>query len=91
MYKALSCVSKITCDPKRNYASVCVCARACACMHAQEVFGVAIIMCPKIDFMLCTNYNGLEISGLKRMLLCNFIMESIGNVLWRVQRGNPNM
>lgn len=55
MYKALSCVSKITCDPEEELRfSVCVCARAHvrACTPS-EVFGVAIIMCPKIDFMLC--------------------------------------
>ena len=43
----------LSCDPQEEVClCVCVCVRACvrACTPS-EVFGVAIIMCPKIDFM----------------------------------------
>ena len=43
----------LSCDPEEDLRfSVCVRAHVRACTPS-EVFGVAIIMCPKIDFMLC--------------------------------------
>ena len=53
----------LSCDPEEELC-VCVCVCVCVCTRARarvhvractpsEVFGVVIIMCPEIDFMLC--------------------------------------
>ena len=47
----------LSCDPE-EFVCVCVCVCVRARVHVRactpsEVFGVVIIMCPEIDFMLC--------------------------------------